>query len=85
MILSEAIGQAIRRVWNIIKEKVKTKNPKSQCDLKNPINEACHNLSFEVLQIYVFQIDFLTDVLYQQTCIFEYIRKRFFLIVVSIF
>ena len=41
---------AIELVWNIIKQKVKTKNPKSQCELENAIDEALNDLSLSVIQ-----------------------------------
>ena len=41
---------AIELVWNIIKQKVKTKNPKSQRELENAIDETLNDLSLGVVQ-----------------------------------
>jgi transposase len=41
---------AIELVWNIIKQKVKSKNPKSQNELENAIDEALYSLSINVIQ-----------------------------------
>jgi hypothetical protein len=41
---------AIELVWNIIKQEVKTKNPKSQSELENAVDEACSNLSLNVVR-----------------------------------
>ncbi|CAF1515077.1 unnamed protein product [Rotaria sp. Silwood1] len=41
---------AIKLVWNIIKQKIKTKNPKSQRELENAIDEALDGLSLIAIQ-----------------------------------
>ncbi len=41
---------AIELVWNIIKQEVKTKNPKSQSELENAVGEACSSLSLNVVR-----------------------------------
>ncbi len=41
---------AIELVWNIIKQKVKNKNPKSQRELQNAVDETCRNLSLNVVR-----------------------------------
>jgi transposase len=41
---------AIELVWNIIKQEVKAKNPKSQRELENAADEACSNLSLNVIR-----------------------------------
>ncbi|CAF0993582.1 unnamed protein product [Rotaria sp. Silwood1] len=41
---------AVELVWNIIKQKVKTKNPKSQRELENAIDGVLNNLSLSVIQ-----------------------------------
>ncbi len=40
----------IELVWNIIKQKTKNKNPKSQRELENAIDEALNDLSLNVIQ-----------------------------------
>ena len=37
-------------VWNIIKQKIKNKNPKSQRELENAVDEALNGLSLNVIQ-----------------------------------
>ena len=41
---------AIELVWNIPKQEVKTKNPKSQSELENAVDEACNNLSLTIVR-----------------------------------
>ncbi len=41
---------AIELVWNIIKQKIKNNNPKSQRELENAIDEALNDLSLNVVQ-----------------------------------
>ncbi len=41
---------AIELVWNIIKQKIKNKNPKSQRELENAVDEACNELSLNIVQ-----------------------------------
>ncbi len=41
---------AIELVWNIIKQQIKNKNPKSQRELENAADEVCGNLSLNVVQ-----------------------------------
>lgn len=41
---------AIELVWNIVKQKVKSKNPKSQDELENAVDEALQSLSLSVIQ-----------------------------------
>ena len=41
---------AIELVWNIVKQRVKSKNPKSQDELENTVDEALQSLSLNVIQ-----------------------------------
>jgi transposase len=41
---------AIELVWNIVKQKTKIKNPKSQCELENAIDDALNDISLNVVQ-----------------------------------
>jgi hypothetical protein len=41
---------AVELVWNIIKQKTKIKNPKSQHELENAIDEALNDISLNVVQ-----------------------------------
>ncbi|CAF1066025.1 unnamed protein product [Rotaria sordida] len=41
---------AIELVWNIIKQKIKNKNPKSQRELENAVDEVLNGLSLSVIQ-----------------------------------
>ncbi len=41
---------AIELIQNIIKQKVKNKNPKSQDELENPVDEAFDGISLNVIQ-----------------------------------
>jgi hypothetical protein len=41
---------AIELVWNIIKQIIKNKNPKSQRELENAVDEALNDLSLNVIQ-----------------------------------
>ena len=41
---------AIELVWNIIKQKIKNKNPKPQRELENAVDEACNELSLNIVQ-----------------------------------
>jgi transposase len=54
---------AIELVWNIIKQKVKSKNPKSQNELENAIDEALYSLSLNVIQSCIKK----TQKIYQQS------------------
>jgi hypothetical protein len=40
-------------VWNIIKQEIKNKNPKSQRELENAVDEACNELSLNIFQKYI--------------------------------
>ncbi len=40
---------AIELVWNIIKQEIKNKNPNSQRELQNAVDEVCSNLSLNVV------------------------------------
>ncbi|CAF0963006.1 unnamed protein product [Didymodactylos carnosus] len=41
---------AIELVWNIIKQKTYNKNAKSQRELENAVDEACNELSLNIVQ-----------------------------------
>ncbi|CAF3958476.1 unnamed protein product [Rotaria sordida] len=41
---------AVELIWNTIKQKIKTKNPKSQRELENAIDEVVNGLSLNVIQ-----------------------------------
>ncbi|CAF4981966.1 unnamed protein product [Rotaria sp. Silwood1] len=41
---------AIELVWNVIKQEIKNKNPKSQRELEDATDEVCSNLSLNVVQ-----------------------------------
>lgn len=41
---------AIELMWNIIKTKIKSKNPKSQRELEMAVDEACKSLSLNTVQ-----------------------------------
>ena len=43
-------SNAIELVWNIIKQKVKNKSPKSQHELENAVDDALNDLSLNVIQ-----------------------------------
>ncbi len=46
---------AIELIWNIIKQKIKNKNPKSQDELENAADEALnlYNLANHLIQYYI--------------------------------
>ncbi len=53
---------AIELIWNIIEQKIKNKNPKSQDELENAVDDALNDLSLNVIQACIKK----TQKIYQQ-------------------